>query len=204
MSQRQKGIAKPSLRGRKRPAHSAMMKEHWTNPDRVKIAREHGARLSADKEWRLRIAEQLTGDKNPRWLGGMSATRYAPGFSKALKLEIRQRDNFRCQLCGARESELGYRLTIHHSDYDKANHDPDNLFSTCKPCNSRVNSNRDIWSVYFIAAAEHRRQFGQNVGDLIGSQIITQSKQFATILRDGHPAGFESALQSVLTRFARF
>lgn len=178
MSAAQTGIPKPKLKGRKRPEHSAKMKALWDDEARREDARERGNKMAADPEWRLRIAESLSGDKNPRWLGGISKQEYAPGFSRTLKRQIRERDGHRCQLCGATEDELGYTFSIHHSDYDKTNHDPANLFSTCKPCNSRVNTNRELWLTYFLAV---RSQLGQDVGNFRGRQVITQRKDFVHV-----------------------
>lgn len=157
----------------------------WTDEMREQ-ARQRGLEYAADAEWRLRIANALTGENNPMWQGGIANGQYAPGFSKTVKAAIRERDNFTCQLCGATEDELGYTLSIHHADYDKSNHDPSNLFATCKRCNSLVNTNRDVWIGYFVALAQ-TRQLGQDVSNLIGRKVIAQSKGFVSISQDGGP-----------------
>lgn len=186
MSEAQKGKPKPALQGRKRPTVAKKIAAAWTAEMRA-AARERGKRSAADREWLQRIAQSVSGERNPMWQGGISGERYAPGFSKSLKARIRLRDNHTCQLCGATESELGYRLSIHHADYDKTNHDDDNLFSTCKRCNSLVNTNRDIWPGYFAALAHARSQFRQDVGDLIGRKVIAQHEGIISVSHDGGP-----------------
>lgn len=127
----------------------------WTKEKR-EAARQRGKAFAQKKEWLLKIAESVSGEKNPMWQGGVTDSGYAPGFCKSLKEKIRKRDNYRCQLCTATEKELGYKLSIHHSDYDKTNHDESNLFATCKPCNSRVNINQEFWYGFFCALNSFR------------------------------------------------
>lgn len=158
----------------------AKMAAHWTEERR----RVHGDRIrelaASDPDYRRRIGSP--GPSNPMYRHGRSVTKYAPGFTKALKLRIRERDEFTCLLCGVTEDETGYVHSVHHVDYDKANHDPDNLATTCKNCNSRVNTNEDVWRPYFMVLAEARRETGKNFLHLIGRKVITQSKEGIVIL----------------------
>lgn len=89
------------------------------------------------------------GDKNPRWRGGISSLPYPFTFDKDLKERIRERDGYRCQLCGVSQAECTQKLSIHHKDYCKENLADENLTSLCRSCNSRVNSHRDYWERYF-------------------------------------------------------
>ena len=148
---------------------------------------ERGNAMADDPEWRLRIAVSVSGDRNPRWCGGASVTPYAPGFSRKLKRQIRERDGYVCQLCGITEDELGRTLTVHHSDYDKSNHDPENLFAVCLACNSRANSNRDHWTGYFAALADLRSRIGKNVLKLIGRKVVVQREGLISTTHDGGP-----------------
>jgi DNA-directed RNA polymerase subunit RPC12/RpoP len=175
MSESQKAIPKPTGWNHA-PETREKIAAAWTDEKR-EAARERGRKYAADKEWRLRIANALSGENNPRWQGGITGQKYTPGFDKTLKRSVRERDLFTCQLCGMTEDELGYRLSIHHADYDKSNHDPLNLFATCKRCNSLVNTNREVWQAYFGALAE-RRQLGQDVSHLITRKVITQREGF--------------------------
>lgn len=173
MSAAQKGRDNSHLIGKKRPEHSATMKAYWTPERRAAKAGEMRARM-ARPDVQMAASERFRGEQNPRWLGGLTATKYAPGFTFMLKARIRARDLYTCQLCGITEDELGYRLTIHHTDYDKTNHADANLASTCKACNSRVNTNRDYWQAHFAALAERRGELGEDVRHLVGRQVITQ------------------------------
>lgn len=94
--------------------------------------------------------QKLSGEKNPRWNEGKSFEPYTHLFNQQLKDKIRVRDNFICQLCGIPELECNARLSIHHIDYDKVNCNENNLISLCNKCNSKVNSKREYWKVYFI------------------------------------------------------
>lgn len=181
VSDAQKG--KPRKAGWKHaPETREKIASAWTDEKR-EAARQRGLEMAADREWRLRIANALSGENNPRWEGGITGQKYAPGFDKTLKRSIRQRDNFTCQLCGMTEDELGYRLSIHHADYDKSNHHESNLFATCKRCNSLVNTNRDYWPIYFALLAE-RRDLGQDMSYFLRRKVITQFEGFIHTVYD--------------------
>lgn len=167
----------------------------WWTQERRAAAQQRGLKYASDPAWRKKIAEAVSRDRNPRWLGGLTEQKYAPGFGRVLKSSIRARDGFACVLCGSTENELGYALTIHHIDYDKSNHCSRNLASVCKACNSRVNSNRDVWQSHFeilmcarsmgLSLALPRARFVQH-GDVIVAAF------------DGHPieaaVGFARAI----------
>ena len=93
------------------------------------------------------------GANNPNWKDGISFESYNIDWTKKLRLYIRTRDNFICQLCNMTEIEslveMGRILTVHHIDYDKQNCNESNLITTCTKCNTKVNGNRDYWTSYF-------------------------------------------------------
>lgn len=89
------------------------------------------------------------GKNHPSWKGGISKKPYPFDFNKELKELIRQRDNYRCQLCGMPECENIKKLCVHHIDYVKDNLKPDNLIALCISCNTIVNNNREKWIKYF-------------------------------------------------------
>ncbi len=103
-----------------------------------------------------------SGEKNSNWKGGLTKILYPKEFDKMLKLKIRKRDNYTCQICGMTEEEhlivCGANLSIHHIDYDKQNCSEDDLTSLCIPCHIRTNYNRKYWKQYF----QKRRKCGQN------------------------------------------
>jgi len=69
---------------------------------------------------------------------------YPPDFNEGLKEEIKQRDGYECQNCGATE-----RLDIHHIDYNKGNLSPWNLITLCKSCNMKANHNKTYWKKFY-------------------------------------------------------
>jgi len=94
-----------------------------------------------------------TGENNASWRGGISENLYPKEFNKALKLEIRTRDNFTCCLCGRTEreelEELNRVLCVNHIDFNKDNCKEDNLNTLCLRCNVKINREREYWTNYF-------------------------------------------------------
>jgi len=95
------------------------------------------------------LALKRLGPLSPSWKGGLSGERYGSGFTKVLKAQIRKRDKYTCQECGKTEKQFGYSLPVHHIDYDKNNHDPENLVSLCRVNHSKTNFNRGYWIKHF-------------------------------------------------------
>lgn len=80
--------------------------------------------------------------KNPNWKGGISFEPYPVEWTTAFKKSIRQRDGYKCRLCGKSQQKNGRALSVHHIDYDKENLDPRNLISLCDPCHGKTNSSK--------------------------------------------------------------
>jgi hypothetical protein len=84
--------------------------------------------------------------------------RYPKEFHE-IKVQIRNRDNHRCQNCGMTEEEhltvYGRVLDVHHIDYNKQNCNSNNLITTCMCCNIRANYNRDYWKKFYITKMEN-------------------------------------------------
>lgn len=100
-------------------------------------------------EWRAKMSANhpdCSGERNGRWLGGVSSEPYGIEFTDALRDEIRGRDDYTCQLCGTKEN--GRALPVHHIDYTKTHNDKGNLVSLCDSCHGRTNSNRDYYQAY--------------------------------------------------------
>lgn len=89
------------------------------------------------------------GSKNGSWKGGISFEPYTLEFNRQLKELIRQRDNYKCQICGMPECENIRKLSVHHIDYNKKNCLPNNLISLCISCHIKTNLNRKYWKNYF-------------------------------------------------------
>jgi len=83
---------------------------------------------------------EIKGKNNPSWKGGKSFEPYGLEFNKYRKKEIRNRDNFICQMCDKKEENRKH--SVHHIDYDKKNNSNDNLITLCLPCHSKTNENR--------------------------------------------------------------
>lgn len=102
-------------------------------------------RPKSNKE-RKEISERTKGDKNPNWRGGIQYEPYTEDFNEEFKELIRKRDNYTCQLCG--KNQGGYKLDIHHIDYDKNNTKEHNCISLCRKCHTRTTTKRKKW--FFI------------------------------------------------------
>lgn len=91
-------------------------------------------------ESRQNLSNKFSGSKNPSWRGGISKEPYSFDFTKQLKNKIKNRDSFKCILCGSIKN-----LKIHHIDYNKKNSSKMNLVSLCESCHTKTNYNRDFW-----------------------------------------------------------
>ena len=98
---------------------------------------------------RLSMLGKNAGDKNPMWNGGTSKNNYSLEF-KRMRHQIRERDNYICQLCLRNETTLLQELHIHHIDYNRNNNIKSNLISLCKSCHSKTIANRGFWLDYFF------------------------------------------------------
>jgi hypothetical protein len=98
------------------------------------------------------------GENNVRWLGGKSF--YTQEFNHQLKEQIRERDNYTCQICGKKQGKK--RLSIHHINYRKTDCRPQNLVSLCSAekgeinCHALTNFNRPSWIAFFNDLMERR------------------------------------------------
>jgi len=105
-----------------------------------------------------------TGEKAPNWQGGVSFEDYGKDFNKSLKEQIRERDNHTCQECGYTEDQLGYKLPVHHIDYNKKNNDPLNLISLCRSCHNQTGYGRADWTVYYK----------NKIGEVLNADILME------------------------------
>lgn len=119
----------------------------WHEYNRGKNSYFYGKKHTDETKKRLR--ESHSGEKSYMWKGGISKEPYAFEFNKELKEKIRQRDSYTCQECNYTENQLGYRLRVHHIDYNKKNNNENNLISLCRSCHSKTNFKRDNWTNYF-------------------------------------------------------
>lgn len=94
------------------------------------------------------------GKAHPNWQNGVSFEPYGFEFNGKLKLKIRQRDNFSCQLCPAKEN--GKHFVPHHINYDKTDNEERNFILLCGSCNSKANFDREKWQFLFESLMEVR------------------------------------------------
>lgn len=89
----------------------------------------------------------LKGEKNLNWQGGKSFEKYPIDWCKSLRIAIRERDRYTCQMCA--EKQDNEALSVHHIDYNKQNCNPINLISLCRLCHGKTAKNRNYWINYF-------------------------------------------------------
>jgi hypothetical protein len=63
---------------------------------------------------------------------------YNGEFTESLKLDVRKRDNWTCQLCNKKRS-----TSCHHIDENKTNNVVDNLIVLCRSCHSKYHSSKE-------------------------------------------------------------
>lgn len=124
------------------------------------ITGKHHKKESLEKMSKSQIERFKNKENHPRWMGGVSFEPYSIEFNAVLKNKTKQRDNYVCQLCGISESQskkkYGRILAVNHIDYNKKNSNEGNLITLCIACNSRVNINRDYWTMYFYDKLKNR------------------------------------------------
>ncbi len=96
------------------------------------------------------ISKALTGKyigaQNNNWRGGLSRLPYGFGFTKHLKKKIMLRDEKTCQLCFDKHP---LRFAVHHIDYNKNNHNLENLITLCASCHTKTNFHRKYYRQIF-------------------------------------------------------
>jgi hypothetical protein len=131
--------------------------KHFSDAHKRKIGEANSKSLigkQLSENHKKNIGMSLQGEKHPNWKGGISFEPYPCGWTGRLKDAIRQRDEYRCVLCGAKQDER--KLPVHHIDYDKENLDPKNLVTLCVSCHSKTNTDRFLWSQHFRSLVEEK------------------------------------------------
>ena len=65
---------------------------------------------------------------------------YSSDWTKTLRISIRERDHYTCQICGKLQGDIAF--DVHHLDYDKQNCNPKNLITLCKSCHRKTSHNK--------------------------------------------------------------
>lgn len=103
--------------------------------------------ITSERNKKISIA--MSGENHPSFNNWSSREPYGKSFSHQLKEIIRKFYHYRCQQCFRNQNELGYKLAIHHIDYNKQNNDYSNLIPLCKSCHVQTNFKRKDWTNYF-------------------------------------------------------
>jgi len=101
-------------------------------------------KLKGRKTWKTRI-NILIGDKHPNWRGGYSKKRQArynePEYKEFVG-NVLKRDNYTCQLCGARNGngkKIFFQVhhKIHYWENPNLKYDIDNGITLCRDCHRK-------------------------------------------------------------------
>ena len=76
------------------------------------------------------------GKNHHHFKGGTS--KYPIKWNEKLRELIRQRDSFKCRVCGVPQIECIRALTVHHIDENKKNLSSKNLISVCMACHRKL------------------------------------------------------------------
>jgi glycerol-3-phosphate cytidylyltransferase len=90
------------------------------------------------------LAKFASGENSPLFIKHLSR-KYPRQFNKFIKDSIRERDGYKCQICGNKGNH------VHHIDYNKDNISPKNLITLCQTCHTKTTFkfNRIAWINYF-------------------------------------------------------
>ncbi len=156
-----KGIKRPEFMGENNPAKRPEVREKIRQSKIGIISPMKGKTHTEETRQKMRENHpDFSLEKHPNWKGGTSFNPYCNNFTESLKREIRNRDNYQCQmpgcLCTQLESKLLYGrvLDIHHIHYNKEN--IEDLITLCCSCNNKVNFNRNYWEKYFMKILKER------------------------------------------------
>jgi thymidylate synthase (FAD) len=135
------GVSKHTIRswvckhGLQKPAGSRSVgRVPWNKGKRYKAGWHHTA------EMRRRLSQLKSGEKNPRWRGGItrSAITIRRGVNE-LRPELLKRDLYRCRLCGSRSRQLDMHHIMPVWARPDLVLDPDNIATVCRVCHLKLN-----------------------------------------------------------------
>jgi hypothetical protein len=116
MSMNVSGDKNPAKRPDVRAKISASAKSRLLPKERIAQLQKQ-CREMHTSAWCKNQSTKMCGDKNPKWMGGISFEPYCPKFTKPLKDYIRQKFHHQCVRCGSYGN--GRKLDVHHVDFNK-------------------------------------------------------------------------------------
>ena len=152
--------AQLTLKGVQKPSKEELHSMYWDQEmSQSEIARKIGVGYATVSNWMAEhgikartksesLVDKCIGENNGNWQGGLSGGKYCYKFNNKFKEDVRERDDYTCQLCGCEQLLGGRALDVHHIHYDRENCYPD-VVALCRSCNISVNGDRDYWEDYF-------------------------------------------------------
>ena len=133
--------------------------KYFSEEHKRKLSKTHLGLLIGKKNPMYGKGYKLKGEKNGRWLGGLSFEPYTLDFNKQFRKKIRERDNYYCMVCGKPQKELKRQLSIHHLDYNKLNSFSQNCISLCASCHIKTCINRNQWTTFFQSLLKEKYSY---------------------------------------------
>lgn len=91
----------------------------------------------------LVLRGSVSGPNNSAWKGGVAQWEYSSDWKRVCK-QVKDRDQWTCQLCGEQRKRWGHKLHVHHIDGDKLNNHPYNLIALCSACHHPIHNDETI------------------------------------------------------------
>lgn len=126
-------------------ANSISLKGKKQSQEVIDKRRKTMKRLWQTPEFR----KKLCGKNSFLYIYGHSFEPYTIDWTETLRISIRERDHYTCQMPGCNKLQGDILHSVHHIDYDKKNCNPDNLVTLCRSCHIKTNRNRSFWMRYF-------------------------------------------------------
>ena len=153
--------------------HGKYYKDNLIPQQKGHIPWNKGKKMS--KEYCEQISNTMKGKcpKNIKQIAGWNRgiggeQKYPLEFNESLRELVRQRDNYKCQLCGVPQIECETKLSIHHVNHIRKDNRLVNLISLCNKCHSQ-------FVVYKTKSAPNRyitEQAGINTYSFKGGKYV--------------------------------
>jgi len=122
------------------------VRRSWSNPEQR--AKRIESLRKAFK--RPEVLEKLSGEKNNFYRHGRGYVSYPKEFTPRLREEVRERDEYTCQMPGCLIHQEGRNFPVHHIDYDRNNNDKTNLITLCVKCHVETTlGDREYYTLLF-------------------------------------------------------